>query len=224
MNNNANKNVTLSIIGVALLVIAVVGVSFAFFSYYGTASDANTLSVGQIYFSADHDELELTDAFPTTATGTYVDTAVVKIQGNTDYENGIDFKVLVAEDAVDATNGKLVPTITVAATQAAQDNGITITPKTVNATTLTKDTVLAEGKIPAGANIENLTEVLTIKAYYDSAKYHISNITDAATLKGAGLLDQNFNGTIILQDDWSTYAAGTAYSFSIRVVATEGAA
>lgn len=216
MNNNANKNVTLSIIGVALLVVAVVGVSFAFFSYFGEGSE-NTVQVGQIYFSADHDNLELTNAFPTTEAN--ADTATVKVKGNTTYDNGIDFRVLVSA-VTDNTNGALTPTISVKAVDGLPA-GVTVTPKAV--TSLSVGTELASGKIAKGTTLDELLSVLTVSAYFSNEDYHISNITDAATLKTAGLLAQDFDGEIILQDTWATYATGTAYSFSIQVVATEGA-
>jgi len=215
MNDNARKNVTLSIVGVALLVVAVVGVSFAFFSYLGTGSE-NTVSVGQIYFSASHDKLELTNAFPTTEASAQV--ANVKVKGNTTYDKGIDFRVLVSAVS-DTTNGALVPTISVKAAESLP-TGVTVTPKTV--TSLAVGTELASGKIAKDTTIDELLSVLTVSAYYSKDDYHISNTEDAAALKAAGLLDQSFDGTIILQDDWATYSAGTTYSFTIQVVATEG--
>ena len=45
-----NNQILLSIIGVAILIVATVGVTFAFFNYTRTGSE-NTLSVGRIYFS-----------------------------------------------------------------------------------------------------------------------------------------------------------------------------
>ena len=215
MNDNAKRNVTLSIVGVALLVVAVVGVSFAFFSYLGTGSES-TISVGQIYFSASQDSLELTNAFPTTEASAEV--ATVKVKGSTTYDKGVDFRVLVSA-VNDNTDGRLVPTISVKAVDSLP-SGVTVTPKTV--TSLAANTELATGKIAKGTTLDELLSVLTISAYYSKDDYHISNTTDAAALKAAGLLDQSFGGTIILQDDWATYTAGTAYSFTIQVVATEG--
>ena len=48
-NSNSSKQILLSVIGVAILVVAVVGVSFAFFSYTKTGSQTNTIQTGQIY-------------------------------------------------------------------------------------------------------------------------------------------------------------------------------
>ena len=46
--SNSSKQVLLSVIGVAILVVAVVGVSFAFFNYTRTGQQ-NTVRTGQIY-------------------------------------------------------------------------------------------------------------------------------------------------------------------------------
>ena len=51
MNNNSSKQILLSVIGVAILVIAVVGVSFAFFSYSKTGETNNVITTGSISFA-----------------------------------------------------------------------------------------------------------------------------------------------------------------------------
>ena len=48
-NSNQSKQILLSVIGVAILVVAVVGVSFAFFNYTRTGA-ANQVSTGKIKF------------------------------------------------------------------------------------------------------------------------------------------------------------------------------
>ena len=50
MENNNSKQAILSIVGIAILVIAVVGVSFAFFTYSRTGTSNNTITTGSITF------------------------------------------------------------------------------------------------------------------------------------------------------------------------------
>ena len=51
MEENNSKKVLLSVLGVAILVVAVVGVSFAAFSFANTSDKANQIQVGTITMS-----------------------------------------------------------------------------------------------------------------------------------------------------------------------------
>ncbi len=63
-NNNSSKQVLFSVIGIAILVIAVVGVSFAFFTYSKTGEN-QLLTTGTIFFQfTDGDQINLTKQFP----------------------------------------------------------------------------------------------------------------------------------------------------------------
>lgn len=53
MENNNSKQVLFSIIGVAILIVAVVGVSFAFFTYSRTGTTNNFITTGKITFNFD---------------------------------------------------------------------------------------------------------------------------------------------------------------------------
>ena len=106
-NSNSSKQVLLSVIGVAILVVAVVGVSFAFFNYTRTGT-ANTVKTGQIFFEQSQSSVELTNVFPVTAqeaaavpgndpenpvTNAGVGYIDITVHGYTTYTNGIDFTV-----------------------------------------------------------------------------------------------------------------------------------
>lgn len=67
MNNS--KQTVLSIVGIAILVIAVVGVSFAFFTYSRQGTTNNVITTGSISFDSNIDSvnaLSLTNKFPQT--------------------------------------------------------------------------------------------------------------------------------------------------------------
>ena len=53
MNNNSSKQILLSVLGVAILVVAVVGVSFAAFTYTSTENKENVITTGTIDFQYD---------------------------------------------------------------------------------------------------------------------------------------------------------------------------
>ena len=65
-NNNNSKQVLLSVLGVAILVVAVVGVSFAAFSYSKTGEKVNTITTGTITmsYSETTNGINLTNALP----------------------------------------------------------------------------------------------------------------------------------------------------------------
>ena len=66
MKDNNSKQVLLSVLGVAILVVAVVGVSFAAFSYSQTGSNVNQITTGTISMSYDQSEptINISNALP----------------------------------------------------------------------------------------------------------------------------------------------------------------
>lgn len=70
MEENESRKVILSVLGVAILLVAVVGVSFAAFTYNGTSTNANSITTGTITMSyaEPSNALVLTDALPMTET------------------------------------------------------------------------------------------------------------------------------------------------------------
>ena len=85
MEENGSKKVLLSVLGVAILVVAVVGISFAAFSVT-RESDANTISTGTIAmsYSEPTNGIELINALPMS------DTAAMDLSGE---KNVFDFTV-----------------------------------------------------------------------------------------------------------------------------------
>ena len=86
------NKILLPIIGIAILVVAVTGVSLAFFNYTRTGNP-NTLGTGRIYFSStQNNTLNLTNVFPLTSTqasNANLDAVTVNIEGDTEYTGGI---------------------------------------------------------------------------------------------------------------------------------------
>ena len=60
------KQILLSVVGILILVLAIVGVTYAFFSYVYTGEEENTVRTGTIVFTASDKTLEISNAFPTT--------------------------------------------------------------------------------------------------------------------------------------------------------------
>ena len=68
MKDNNSKQVLLSVLGVAILVVAVVGVSFAAFTFSQTGNVENTITTGTISMTYTEPEngINLTNAMPMT--------------------------------------------------------------------------------------------------------------------------------------------------------------
>ena len=68
--DNNSRQILLSVLGVAILVVAVVGVSFAAFSYSKTGTKVNTITTGTITmsYSETTNGINLVDALPMTDT------------------------------------------------------------------------------------------------------------------------------------------------------------
>ena len=211
MNNNSSKQVLLSVIGVAILVVAVVGVSFAFFNYSRTGLTENTFEVGYITFNASGTAAVLDNAFPVDATEianvteSTDDIAVmtVNISGETTYKDGIEFTVTAIPDA-DNTIPSYVTT-TVGTTNLTAVTDLTAADKL----NTTGETVLASGTIPADTEVNG---TITIKMYVDKSKVLITDTeTDAGTQAILG------DRTPVKTADWNN----KSYSFKINVWAVQ---
>ncbi|MBQ6547185.1 MAG: hypothetical protein IJL74_04230 [Bacilli bacterium] len=68
MENNSKRTLILSIIGILVLVIAVVGVSFAMFTFSGTGTKENVLKTGTVTVAFDdnteNNTIEITNQYP----------------------------------------------------------------------------------------------------------------------------------------------------------------
>ena len=228
MNNNSSKQILLSVIGVAILVVAVVGVSFAFFSYVRTGN-ANTIETGTIVFSASDTNLKLTNVFPTDGAlqtaeneGDVV-TATVKVGGKTTYDTGIDYQVRVVE--LSTANATIIPTIEVVAAPVEGKVTATVTNAEYNPDKpLANNQLLCSGTIAGNVDLTTEAQILTIKAYYSKDDYHISDSKEA-DLISAGLIADDYTtngGEIITTSVWNALSeSGAAYSFKIQVIATQ---
>ena len=217
--SNQSKKVLLSVIGVAILVVAVVGVSFAFFNYTQTGAQ-NSLKTGNIYFVAQETgDIVVTDFFPK-ATGaatdpTNSDSMTVTITGGTNYTNGIDYRLV----AVNVSNN--YNTVPVTVTTSTSDAGIGYTPNGTNGeVALAPDAVLGTGHIASSTNggLEGnrTTGTITITAYLNGSDLAITDTPVEST-------DWVNGRTVISTSAWNALSS-TPITFNVRVIADEGAA
>ena len=97
---DSSKKILLTTIAIAILVVLVSGVTFAFFNYTRTGS-SNNIRVGRISFESKNEEtITLNNLFPIDPTeqgimndNTKVGTYSITIEGDTDYSGGIEYLV-----------------------------------------------------------------------------------------------------------------------------------
>ena len=190
MENNKNKRATLSIIGVALLLMALVGVTYSFFNYTRTGA-LNNLGTGRIYFnSVQNGTLNMTNIFPMTSSeagNAQLDTVTVGIVGDTTYADGEEFEISLV-DVTNTINGKRIPISYIATYEATTGNSIGTSSdtywesresKNADIYTLTETGSVEEGKQVLVGYIKNsatgINGTLTIKAYVDADRIAISD-------------------------------------------------
>lgn len=206
MNENSSKQVLLSVLGIAVLVVAVVGVSFAFFTYSKTGEKNNTLTTGNIFFNfTEGNAITLTNEFPRTDTSGEALTEsqngalTFHVVGYDSSEKGIEYTVYALQGDADATKTRfkdseiklnLKAPATVVENKFATSNVVGIDGSLANGV------ILAKGKITAKSSATQQDDEYTLRMW----------ISDAVTI-GEG-------------KDYTTEAyAKMYYSLKLKVVA-----
>ena len=108
--NTKNRQIKLTIIGIAILVIGLVGITYAFFNYIRTGT-ANVIKVGRISFnSLQGPSINLTNVFPIDREDIdnetdYVGSVTINVTGSTDYSEGVEY--LISTTDVNSLTGSI---------------------------------------------------------------------------------------------------------------------
>ena len=183
MNENSSKQVLLSVLGIAVLVVAVVGVSFAFFTYSKTGEKNNTLTTGNIFFNfTEGNAITLTNEFPrTNASGLALSNAegatgalTFHVVGYDSSEKGIEYTVYALQGEADADATKtrfkdseiklnLKAPATVVENKFATSNVVGIDGSLANGV------ILAKGKITAKSSATQQDDKYTLRMWISDA-------------------------------------------------------
>ena len=230
--SNSSKQVLLSVIGVAILVVAVVGVSFAFFNYTRTGP-ANTIGTGEIHFSTDQSVVSVSNLFPISGatvdenTDQNVATTTVTISGWTSYEGGLVYDVYA--DSVDL---KGLPIKVKVFKDGATTSTATLT-QYDGSTAVSSGATLAHGTIAKSTTAPETMPTGTIKivAYLDADNILITDTPASpvpAGYTGSPAPSGYINGTnttgktVVTTAEWNALAQ-TPATFKVKIVSTEGA-
>ena len=108
-----NKTIMFSLIGIMVMIVAVVGVSIAFFNYTRTGA-ANNIGTGRIYFnSVQGNTLNINNMFPLKSSEAESQIAslsgvTLQVEGDTTYDDGEEFEVTLT-NLNNTINGKQIP-------------------------------------------------------------------------------------------------------------------
>lgn len=211
MNENSSKQVLLSVLGIAVLVVAVVGVSFAFFTYSKTGEKNNTLTTGNIFFNfTEGNAINLTNQFPMADTAgkalTTADNGALEfsVVGYDSSAKGIAYTVYAIPGDADASKTRFKDSEIKLYLETAAE-GVTNNysdPKVVgtDGSLTAEGLALATGKITATSSTSQQTDTYTLRMW----------ISDTVTI-GAG-------------KSYTTEAyAKMYYSLKLKVVANTAA-
>ena len=245
MEQNRNKKVMLSIIGVAILVIGLVGITYAFFNYTRTGS-SNTIRVGRISFNSSQDgSINLSNVFPIDSEQAQTDTTNAKsvsitVTGDTDYTGGVEYLVS-ASDVNMTVNGKQLP-VTLEISVEGNNSKTLGTLETGDYYTnrenyqVSKYKIEYNGELDEGSHLlvgyiapnttsgtaEGIGGVINIKAYIDSSKVLISDTYDGTESETNGTPNSMAEGkTVFTTTKWNNIQSN-GLSFKVKVEANEG--
>ena len=241
---NKNSKIMFSVLAIAIILIILVGITYAFFNYTRTGS-GNIIKTGRIYFNSEQGtSINLTNMFPIDVTdgvpndNTKVGTVTINVVGDTDYSGGIEY-LIRAVDVYNTvgigSNQKSVP-ISVEVSYSANGDGKVIgvldqdyfTNRGGNASLykiLAKDEIKENDQLVVGYIASGETGIdgnIQIRAYLDASKIAISDTYDGEESDNNGTTTNWVNGRVVLTtSEWNSLQAN-GVSFKIKVEANEG--
>lgn len=179
MNENSSKQVLLSVLGIAVLVVAVVGVSFAFFTYSKTGEKNNTLTTGNIFFNfTEGNAIKLTNEFPRTdASGEALTEAqngalTFHVVGYDSSEKGIEYTVYALEGDAEADRTRFKDSeikLNLKAPATVVENKFATSTVVGTVGSLANGVVLAKGKITAKSSETQQDDEYTLRMWISDA-------------------------------------------------------
>ena len=225
-----------------VLVIILIGISYAFFNYTRTGT-SNTIRVGRISFVSKNEQtITLNNLFPIDPSNTSdmndntkVGTYSIDIKGDTDYVDGIEYLVSAVDANIYTSEGQIVPiTLDFTVTDlgdpsanyfTARDSKNANIYKKLVGDTLVGDQMLLVGYIKpntTSGTAEGVDGSITIKAYLDKNKILISDTYDGTESDNMGTTNNQAEGkTVITTAEWNGLQTN-GISFKIKVEANEG--
>lgn len=250
MNNElktkTSPQILLSVVGIAILVVGLVGVTYAFFNYTKTGA-ANNIQTGRMFFDAEQgDEVTLSDLFPISVNGNVtpetpgVGSVTIHVTGDTSYGEGIEYRVKAVN--VTSTSGSSSLPISINISYSANGTGKTIGTEDSNYFTnrggsssvykvLTTDTITEGGDLVVGYIAPGSTGIdgnIVISAYLDAENIAITDTypEESTDTNSDGYLDGTTSTwvdgrAVFTTEEWNALSS-SGVSFQVKVEANEG--
>ena len=223
-----NKKRIVYILGALILILGLFGITYAAFNYINIGT-SNSVEVGRMAFniSQTNNQLTLTNIIPISSSDALTDennVAVVNIgiSGDTEYEAGIEY-LLTAVGVNNVVNNKTLPiSIMVSYDEntgksiGTEDNnyftnrgGDASLYKILASNNVSENDRILVGYIKPGET--GIDGTLTIRAYIDSDDLIVSDTYSEQT-----------NKTVLTTDEWDSFIGNNAFSFKVKVEASEG--
>ena len=238
MEKHRKQAVIISTIGVVMILF---GVTYSFFNYTRTGV-SNTIKVGRISFESEQtNTITLVDVFPidktTVNSSNDVGTATITIEGDTTYDDGVEYQLTVS-NLTNTVGNKEIPIDVVVTASGIGDSeddyfnergGNSSIYKVLTEGTIKNNKQLLVGYIPKGST--GVDGTVTIKAYLDKEKVAISdtyyeNVTATPTPTAPndmyGTTTEWVDDRLVLTtQEWNNLHTN-GVSFQVKVEANEG--
>ena len=231
MRSKNDKQVFMSAILVALLVIATLGGTYAWFNYT-RIGDSNRLVTGTIEFLTEQgDTIELNNAFPIDGSDlsdtTNVGEVSINVRGRTSYSDGVEYEITAVNvnNTVEVNNVTKALPISIVSTVTGnlgterndyfdvEERNESMYKKTARSTVVEGEQLLV-GYIKGDS--QEINGNINIKAYINKDKIAITDTEDENS-------DWIGNRVVFTTDEWNEFSnEGHEISFQVKVEANEG--
>lgn len=235
-----NKKSVLIILGMFFLILVVGGVTYAFYEYSRTGI-INTIKVGRVSFvTRDTRTITLTNIQPVSREDIFTDTDNVglfeiEIEGDTDYNQGIEYLVSSEDAHLTLNSGKKIPLgIDMEVSNLGiEDNNYFASRKNSNnsiykklvGNAITGNQELLVGWIAPNTETgvgEGINGKILIRAFIDEDKIAVSDTYDGKESSQNGTLVSWVNGrTVLTTEEWNSLE-NNSLSFKVKVEAFDG--